>query len=451
MQQFTAVILAAGLGKRMRSSTPKVLHPICGKAMVEHVVDSVLRAGIEQVVAVVGHGADRVKGALGERVSYVLQQEQLGTGHALLVAAGEVHTEHVIVLSGDAPLLRPATIDALVREHIQTGSAATVLSAEVEDPTRYGRIIRSADGTLDFIVEEGDATLEQRRVHEINTGTYCFDREVFSILPELKRSNAQGEYYLTDAIAAFRRTGRKVTALKLHDAREGEAPNDRVQLAATARLMQQRILEDLMLSGVTVVDPSNTYVDAGVEVGCDTVLWPGTILQGATKIGSDCTIGPFTHLIDVVAGDGVVIQHSVVTRSRIEDQVTIGPFAHIRPETVIKRAAKVGDFVEIKKSTIGEGSKVPHLSYVGDTTMGTGVNFSAGAITCNYDGVHKHPTVIEDGAFIGSNANLVAPVTVGKDALVGAGSTITKPVPPGSLAIGRARQEVKEGYRRRGD
>lgn len=451
MEQFTAVILAAGLGKRMKSSTPKVLHTVCGKAMVEHVVDAAVQAGIERIVVVVGHGADRVKDVLGDRVLYALQQEQLGTGHALLMAKEQSITAHVIVLSGDAPLLRPETIKELMDEHLRTGSGATVLSAVVADPTRYGRIIRAEDNSLNCIVEEGDATPEQRRVCEINTGTYCFDRDVFDYLATLGRSNAQGEYYLTDAVIAFRKAGRKVSVVKLQDAREGEAPNDRVQLAATVRLMQQRILEDLMLSGVTVIDPSNTYVDAGVEVGRDTVLWPGTVLQGRTKIGSNCVIGPFTHLRDTVAGNQVAIQHSVVSQSRIDDRVTIGPYAHIRPETVLERSVKVGNFVEIKKSNIGEGSKVPHLSYVGDTTMGSGVNFGAGAITCNYDGAHKHPTLIEDNAFIGSNANLVAPVTVGKEGFVAAGSTITKPVPPGSLAIGRARQVIKEDYRRRRD
>lgn len=451
MQQFTAVVLAAGLGKRMKSKIPKVLHPICGLPMVQHVVNTAFAAGFGKIVVVVGHGGEGVRRVLGDRVEYAAQSEQLGTGHALLCARDAAATEHVIVLSGDAPLLAAETLAGLARRHLDTGAGATVLTAELEDPSRYGRVMRDESGSVLGIVEEKDATPEERAIREVNTGTYCFKRRVFDLLESVGTENAQGEYYLTDALSAFRREGASVEAQKLDDPREGEAPNDRVQLAATAALMQHRILENLMLSGVTIVDPSNTYVDAGVVVGADTVLLPGTMLHGATVIGENCTIGPFSQVRDTEIGNGVTIQQSVVVGSRIDHGATIGPFSYLRPETVVKQAAKVGGFVEVKKSTIGEKSKVPHLSYVGDCTIGTGVNIGAGTIVVNYDGVHKHPTVIGDRAFIGSNTNLIAPVTVGEDAFVAAGSTINRPVPEGALAIGRARQVVKENWRRKRD
>lgn len=451
MQHFTAVILAAGLGKRMKSKTPKVLHPICGLPMVQHVVNAAAGAGFARIVVVIGHGGDEVRRVLGDRVEYAVQSEQLGTGHALLCARSLSVTDHVVVLSGDAPLLTAETLTSLARHHLDTGAGATVLTAMLEDPARYGRVLRGTDGSVVGIVEEKDATPEERDIREVNTGTYCFKKRVFELLEGVGRENAQGEYYLTDALAAFRTEGAGVEALKLDDPREGEAPNDRVQLAETAAYMQRRILEKLMLSGVTIVDPSHTYVDAGVVVGADSVLLPGTMLQGSTVIGENCTIGPFSQVRDTEVGNGVVIQQSIVCGSHIDDSATIGPFSYLRPDTVVRKAAKVGGFVEVKKSTIGEKSKVPHLSYVGDCTIGTGVNIGAGTIVVNYDGERKHPTVIGDHAFIGSNTNLIAPVTVGDDAFVAAGSTINRPVPERSLAIGRARQVVKENWRRKRD
>lgn len=451
MQKMTAVVLAAGLGKRMKSQLPKVLHPVCGKTMVEHVVDAAFAAGAAEVVVVVGHGADKVREVLGDRVFYAVQNEQLGTGHALMCAREYVTGDQVMVLCGDAPLLEPGTLSGIAEEHLRAGADATVLTAVVENPTRYGRIVRDSAGFVSRIVEEGDATPEERRICEINTGTYCFNRRVFELLEGAGRSNAQGEYYITDAVDLFRRNGGKVAAVILEDPSEAEAPNDRVQLAATAALMQQRILERLMLAGVTVVDPRNTYVEAGISVGPDSVLLPGTVLQGRTVIGSGCTVGPYTQMRHVTLGDRVSAQYSVLVESIIEDDVTIGPFAYLRPGAHVKKSAKIGDFVEIKKSTVGEGSKVPHLSYIGDATIGRKVNIGAGTITCNYDGEKKNPTIIGDEVFIGSNSSLVAPVRIEEKAYVAAGSTITQDVPPGALAFGRARQSVKENYRKRRD
>ncbi len=453
-QDFTAVILAAGLGKRMKSDLPKVLFPLCGRTLIEHVVDHARQAGFEKIVVVVGHGADQVKAVLGDTVQYALQAEQLGTGHAVMMAKDHVQSKHVIVLSGDAPLLTPDTLRAMARHHLDRSAAATVLTAVMENPERYGRILRennAPDGRVTGIVEEKDANPEQLMIKEINTGTYCFESGVFSLLADCGRSgsgrqNAQGEYYLTDALAAYYQAGKTVTAAILADPHEGDAPNNRVQLAETARVIQQRILEELMLSGVSVVDPHNTYVDITAKVGRDSTLMPGTIIEGSTVIGEHCQVGPYTHLKNVQIGNDVVVQHSVLIDCIVKDRVNIGPFAYIRPESVIEQGAKIGDFVEIKKSIVGENSKVPHLSYVGDTTIGKGSNIGAGTITCNYDGKHKHHTEIGDGVFIGSNSNLVAPVTIGHGAYVAAGSTITDQVPGDALAIARARQVNKENY-----
>jgi bifunctional UDP-N-acetylglucosamine pyrophosphorylase/glucosamine-1-phosphate N-acetyltransferase len=456
-KDFTAVILAAGLGKRMKSDLPKVLFSICGKTLVEYVVDHARQAGFEKIVVVVGHGADQVKAVLGDSVRYALQAEQLGTGHAVMMAKDHVDTRHVIVLSGDAPLLAPDTLRSMARHHLEQGAAATVLTAVMDNPERYGRILRennAPDGKVTGIIEERDASPDQLMIKEINTGTYCFESDVFSVLDECSRSdagrqNAQGEYYLTDALAAYYKAGRVVAAVVLPDPHEGDAPNNRVQLAETAKVIQQRILEELMLSGVTIVDPHNTYVDITAKVGRDSTLMPGTIIEGDTVIGERCQVGPFTHLKNVQIGNDVVVQHSVLIDCIVKDRVNIGPYAYIRPESVIEQGAKVGDFVEIKKSIVGENSKVPHLSYVGDATIGKGSNIGAGTITCNYDGKYKHHTEIGDGVFIGSNSNLVAPVNIGDGAYVAAGSTITDEVPGNALAIARARQVNKENYVRK--
>ncbi|MGI9952556.1 bifunctional UDP-N-acetylglucosamine diphosphorylase/glucosamine-1-phosphate N-acetyltransferase GlmU [Moorellaceae bacterium AZ2] len=442
MSRVVAVVLAAGEGKRMRSGWPKVLHRVAGRSLVEHVLAAVEAAGIQESILVVGHGGDKVQAELGPKFRYAWQEKQLGTGHALAQARDLARgAETVLVLCGDTPLLRPETLARLVAEHQERGAAATLLVAAVEDPTGYGRVVRDEGGRVQKIVEEGDADAATRAIKEINSGTYCFAASLlWPALEELRPENAQGEYYLTDVIELFCRRGELVHSLLCPDPEEVLGVNDRVQLARAGRILQRRINEELMLGGVTLVDPDNTYIHAGVEIARDTVIWPFTFLEGKTRIGSGCVIGPQASIRDSQIGDDTVISYSVVQGSIIGSRCQIGPFAYLRPGTVLADRVKVGDFVEIKASCVGEGSKVPHLTYLGDATVGKEVNIGAGTITCNYDGLHKWPTVVGDGAFIGSNTNLVAPVEVGEKAVIGAGSTITEDVPPGALALGRARQ-----------
>lgn len=441
---LATVVLAAGKGTRMKSKLPKVLHKICGSTMLSCVMDAAKAAGVEKIIVVIGYGADQVAREVDGRAQIALQEEQLGTAHALM-QAGPFLSDfqgQILVLCGDTPLIEAATLLELFRSHTAAGSAATVLTAEMDDPTGYGRVIRDSQGTLVKIVEQKDASPEERQIREVNTGIYCFEAAgLFDALGRLKPNNAQGEYYLTDIIEMYINEGRRVGAVMLENSREITGINDRVQLAEAERYMRGRILKELMLSGVTIVDPSSTFVDIKVKVGRDTVIYPFTFIEGNTVIGEDCAIGPGSRLINAVVGDGVSIQNSIVTESSIGDRCAIGPFAYLRPGTKLGQGVKVGNFSEIKKSLIGDGSKVPHLSYVGDATIGKNVNIGAGTITCNYDGHNKWPTYIDDGAFIGSNTNLVAPVEIGAGAVIGAGSTITKDVPAGALGVERAKQK----------
>ncbi|MGB9858857.1 MAG: bifunctional UDP-N-acetylglucosamine diphosphorylase/glucosamine-1-phosphate N-acetyltransferase GlmU [Moorellaceae bacterium] len=442
MQRVVAVILAAGEGKRMRSDVPKVLHRIAGKTLVEHVIAAVEAAGVEEIILVVGHGGEQVQAELGPGFKYAWQEKQLGTGHALAQAkALAQEADLLLVLCGDTPLLRPQTLAGLVAEHQKQRAAATLLVAEIEDPTGYGRVVRDREGRVQRIVEERDAGEGVKAIKEVNAGAYCFDASrVWPALAEIKPENAQQEYYLTDVVHWFCRRGDLVQAVSCADPEEILGVNDRVQLARAGKVLHRRVNERLMLHGVTLVDPDVTYIDVGVEVGRDTVIFPFTFLEGSTSIGSGCTIGPCTKIKDSRIGDATVVTHAVLQESLVGSGCQVGPFAYLRPGTVLADRVKVGDFVEIKASRIGEGSKVPHLTYLGDAVVGKGVNIGAGTITCNYDGQKKWRTVIGDGAFIGSNTNLVAPVEVGEKALVGAGSTITENVPSGALALGRARQ-----------
>ncbi|MGE5576174.1 MAG: bifunctional UDP-N-acetylglucosamine diphosphorylase/glucosamine-1-phosphate N-acetyltransferase GlmU [Syntrophothermus sp.] len=452
--ELRAVILAAGQGTRMKSDLPKVLHRVCGKPMVEHVIAATRAVGVERPVVVIGHGADQVKATVKEDVAFVLQSEQKGTGHAVLQTRTlfEGYRGDLLELFGDAPLLTPATLESLVRFHREGGFAATMLTATVEDPTGYGRVIRDgATGHVARVVEQKDASEAEKAVREINTGIFCFRApELFEALAEVQPNNAQKEYYLGDVLPILQKRGMKVGALAIADPFEGLGVNSRAQLAEAEKILRRRKARALMDAGVTIVDPDNTYIDLDVEVGRDAVIYPFTFLEGRTKVGSLCRIGPSTRLVDTILGARVEAAYSVLLEARVEDDVTIGPFAYLRPGTVVQSRAKIGDFVELKKSVVGEGSKVPHLSYIGDSTIGRGVNIGAGTITCNYDGVSKHPTFIGDDVFIGSNSNLVAPVKVGDGAYVAAGSTITKDVPPAALGIGRARQQnIDEWARRR--
>ncbi len=446
--QTSAIILAAGAGKRMRSDTNKVLHKLCGKPMVEHVIDACRSIGIFQFYVVIGNDAEQVKEQLGDGYTYVLQKEQLGTGHAALQVSPYYQNEpHVFVLCGDTPLITGDTLKRMQQIHKETEADATLLTTVLADPGDYGRVVRDAQGQVCGLVEAKDATREQLAINEINTGFYCFRaNRLFAALGELTNDNAQGEYYLTDVIAAIYQAGGRVASCRLEDSQEALGINDRVRLAQAEAILRQRIRQRLMLEGVTFLQPETCLVDAGVSIGQDTIIYPGVIIEGQTTIGRNCIIGPNTHLVDCQLGNGVSIEHSVARQSTIGDDCIIGPYAYLRPQTELATGVKIGDFVELKNSQIGAGTKVPHLSYVGDATVGAGVNIGAGTIFVNYDGRQKHRTVVGDGAFIGCNSNLVAPVHIGQEAYVAAGSTITKDVPVDALAIARSRQENKEGW-----
>ncbi|NLW43695.1 MAG: bifunctional UDP-N-acetylglucosamine diphosphorylase/glucosamine-1-phosphate N-acetyltransferase GlmU [Syntrophomonadaceae bacterium] len=435
----------------MRSRLAKVLHPVAGVPMISHVVNAARASGIERLVVVVGHGREQVvKAVADDTIQFVVQEEQLGTGHALLQAeAAAAGSELILVLCGDTPLLRARTLEKFIDFHRDSRAAATVLTAKMENPQGYGRIIRDDQGDIVRIVEEKDATPEEREIREINSGIYCFNGEVFGILKHVNRDNAQGEYYLTDVLLEYRKNGQRVLAVPAAEEEDIYGINDRAQLAFAERILRQRKCLELMLAGVTIMDPATTYIDAQVKIGQDTVILPFTMIEGQTVIGENCVIGPGARIISSRIGDRVTIDNSKIIESRVGDGCDIGPYAYIRPGTELHEDVKIGDFVEVKKSVVGSGSKIPHLSYVGDAVIGRRVNVGAGTITCNYDGEKKHPTIIEDGAFIGSNTNLVAPVRIGEKAFTGAGSTITRDVPPFSLGVERAPQKVIDNWRHR--
>jgi bifunctional UDP-N-acetylglucosamine pyrophosphorylase/glucosamine-1-phosphate N-acetyltransferase len=449
MEHLTAVILAAGDSKRMRSSRPKVLHPIGGRPMVHYPVEACRTLGA-RVILVVGRDADEVRRTVGETpdVAFVEQGERRGTGHAVLQARPACPREGaVLVLPADTPLLTADTLRALVDHHRATGAAATLLTAIMNDPSGYGRVVREG-GRPAGIVEHRDATAAQREIREIGVSVYCFDAaRLWPALDRVQPHNAQGEYYVTDVIGILHGDGQPIEAVVAEDARDCLGINDRKQLAELAAVLRGRVLDRLMLDGVTVMDPASTHVDATVSIGADSVLYPGVIIEGATVIGRECVIGPGSHLAGTRLGDRVTVKpYCVLADSVVEDDAQLGPFCHLRPLSHVGAGARIGNFVELKKSRIGRGAKVPHLSYVGDAQVGAAANLGAGTITCNYDGVSKHETVIGEGAFIGTNASLVAPVTIGEGAYVAAGSVITKSVPPGALAVARGRQEVREGW-----
>lgn len=449
MTNIYAVILAAGQGTRMKSKLYKVLHPVCGKPMVQHVVDNIHSLDVERIVTIVGHGAEMVKERLGEKSEYALQAEQLGTAHAVQQAESALGNLEgtTLVICGDTPLIRPETMQALLAHHSELNAKATILTAVAENPTGYGRIIRDEAGQVAQIVEQKDATEEQKLVTEINTGTYCFDNKaLFETLKLVGNDNAQGEYYLPDVIEILQKQGEIVTAHVTPDFSETLGVNDRVALAEAETLMQARIQELHMRNGVTILSPGSTSISADAVIGRDTVLKPGVVIEGKTVIGEDCIIGPNSQITDSTIGNATTVKNSVVTESTVGDHTAVGPFAHLRPQSDLGNEVKIGNFVEVKKSVLKDGAKVSHLSYIGDAKVGANVNIGCGSITVNYDGKNKFETVIEDDAFIGCNSNLVAPVTVGKGAFVAAGSTIVKDVPEDALAIARARQDNKLDY-----
>lgn len=454
MSQLIAVILAAGMGTRMKSKTPKVMHKLCGLPMLQHIYKILKDAGIEDIVTVLGHQGEEIAKTLDGESKVVYQRQLLGTGHALLQALPELEkykSAQCLVLCGDTPLLRPETLLALVEKHRTCKAQATVLTAVFEDPSGYGRIIKGTGG-LERIVEERDASNEEKNVQEINTGTYCFELAVLNEkIHCISASNAQGEYYLTDLIKIIAEEKGIVETMLLEDPKEALGINNRIQLAEAEKELRKRILEEHMLQGVTIVDPSAAYIDAAVRIGRDTILYPGVILEGSTVIGEDCHIGPNARIIDTELGDNVTVIYSNLLEARAGNGCKIGPYSYLRPGARLESNVKVGDFVEIKNSDIGDHSKVPHLSYVGDSFIGKHVNVGAGTITCNYDGKQKHTTVIGDNSFIGSNTNLVAPITVGRDAYVGAGSTVSKDIPDGSLAVERGKQRIIDNWQSRID
>lgn len=449
-QKCAAVILAAGQGTRMKSSQPKVLHEIAGQPLVAWPVGLARQLECETIAVVVGHGSEAVQEKLGhDGLSFPLQVEQLGTGHALLMAEEALRgfAGTILLLCGDVPLLQQETLQQLLDLHHSESAAVTVLTAHVDEPYGYGRILRDGD-RVKAIVEEKDASDAERKVQEINSGIYAFEAPyVFDALRRVGKDNAQGEYYLTDVVAAACADGHTVCALQVDSVDEVQGINDRVQLSAAAKVMRARINEALMRQGATLIDPETTYVDATVQVGHDTIIHPNVTLRGTTTIGSNCLIESGAVVTDCEIGDRVHIKPgSVMAESKVGDDGMIGPMAHLRPGTVLEGDNKIGNFVETKKAQLGVGSQASHLTYIGDAEVGKNVNFGCGTITCNYDGRDKHKTIVEDDVFVGSDTQFVAPVHIGRNSLIGAGSTITKDVPPDSLAIARSEQKNIVGW-----
>ena len=447
--------MAAGKGTRLKSQLPKVLHEAGGKPLLAHVIRAALRVVPNRdVFAIIGHEAERVRAAMADTgVGFVLQADQRGTGHALMAAQPALAGyDHVIVLSGDAPLITPETIARLRDFHLHEQAAMTLLSADLEDPTGYGRVLRqnTRSAEVKSVVEEKAASAAQKKIREINSGFYVFDvKQLYAHIGKLSTANAHREYYLTDMAEVLRRAKRRVVAWQTPTPGEVLGGNTRAELADLDQRMRRAKCEQLMADGVTVFYPATCVIDADVVVAADTVIEPYVQLLGMTRIGANCRVRSYCVIRDTEIGDGVmVLPGCVMDEARVSDAAVIGPYSRLRPGSEIGEGAHVGNFVETKKVRLGKGSKASHLTYLGDAEIGAGVNIGAGTITCNYDGVHKHKTIIEDGAFVGSDSTLVAPVRVGKGAYVGAGSCITDDVPQNALAIGRSRQIVKEGWAR---
>lgn len=449
MSSLVAVILAAGKGTRMRSKLPKVLHKVGGKAMLQHVIDASTAAGADDKVVIIGHGAELVEEMVAGQAKTALQAEQLGTGHAVLQTkeALKDFVGTAMILCGDTPLLDGEKLRKFYEAHQASGAAATVMTAIMDNPTGYGRIIRDSAGDVCAIVEQKDATEEQKAVKEINTGIYCIECPLmFEVLETITPNNAQGEYYLTDILDKLYSAGKKVGGVVTADSDMVMGINSRKQLSVAEAVMRNRILDKLMDSGVTIMDPASTFIEASVKIGQDTIIYPYTWLEGNTEIGEDCEIGPNCRFTNVKMGDGNKIQFTYAHDCEVKNNVTAGPYIHLRPDTVISDNVKIGNFVEVKNSNVGVGTKLPHLTYIGDSDIGSGVNMGCGCITVNYDGKKKHRTVVGDNSFVGCNTNLVAPVTVEANTYIGAGSTITKDVPEDALGIARARQKNIEGW-----
>jgi bifunctional UDP-N-acetylglucosamine pyrophosphorylase/glucosamine-1-phosphate N-acetyltransferase len=452
MDVTSALILAAGKGTRMKSGLIKVLHEVAGCPMLGWPLTAAREAGASQIVIVAGHQAGQVqRHFVGEAdIRIALQEEQLGTGHAVSCSLDQLDglSGSVLILCGDTPLLTGTTLRKLAAEHTAMSVAVTVLTAKLDKPFGYGRVVRDADGRVRRIVEQKDASLEEQAIHEVNSGIYCMDLDFLRAhIGRLGSENAQNEYYLTDLVGIAVAEHAGCAALVAENPDEIMGVNDRVQLAQASSVLRQRINQRLMVSGVTLVDPVQTYVDDGVQVGCDTIIWPGCMLKGQTSIGTGCIVENNVQITDCIIGDRVHIKAgSVLEGSQLAEEVSVGPMAHLRPGSVLHAHVKIGNFVETKKVVMGEGSKASHLTYLGDAEIGKEVNIGCGTITCNYDGKNKHKTVIGDGVFVGSDVQLVAPVSVGAGALIAAGTTVTRDVPPDSLAISRTPQVNKDGW-----
>jgi UDP-N-acetylglucosamine diphosphorylase/glucosamine-1-phosphate N-acetyltransferase len=442
----SAIVLAAGKGTRMKSDKCKVMHEVLHKPMIGHIVESLRKANVDRIVVVVGHGAESVKEYLKDSVEYALQEPQLGTGHAAMQA--EMLKEEkgdTIILCGDGPCIQSETILKVFEAN--KDHACSVVTAVLEDGARYGRIVRNEKNLVEKIVEAKDCSSEELEIKEINTGIFCFKNELlFEGLKEIKNNNAQNEYYLTDLVEIFNKKGLSVNAMVVDDVDETMGVNDRVDLAKAQKWLKQHVNKKHMMNGVTLIDPDNTYIDTEVSIGVDSMIYPNVHLEGNTVIGNNVTILPNSYLRNAVIEDGAVIDSSKVVESKVGANSTVGPMSHLRNNTVVASNCRIGNFVEFKNTNFGEGSKCAHLTYVGDSDVGKGVNFGCGVVTVNYDGKNKFRTTIKDGAFIGSNCNLIAPVTIGENALLAAGSTITSSVEDGDMGIARSRQSIKKGY-----
>lgn len=449
-QDVCAVIIAAGQGTRMRSDLPKIVHPLGGLPMVGHVLEVCRRLGVKRTLVVVGYQAERVREALATYpVEFILQEEQRGTAHAVLQteAALQGFEGHVLVLNGDVPLLSDALVEQLLATHSQSRAFATAVTTKLANPTGYGRVLRDRRGAFRGIVEEVEATAAQRRLNEINAGIYCFNApRLFAALHKVQPSAVKGELYLPEVLAILLKEKARIATVLAGDSREVLGINTRAEMAEAYGVLRRRVVHRLMEAGVTCLDPATTHVSVLATVGRDTTLYPQVQIEGATRIGEGCTVHAGSRIRDSQLGNRVtVLDGCVILEAEIADECILGPYAHLRPGNRLRRKVKIGNFVEVKKSVVGEGSKVPHLTYLGDSTVGERVNVGAGTITCNYDGFGKHQTIIDDEAFIGSNSCLVAPVRIGRGAYVAAGSTITQEVAPDALAFGRAQQVNKEG------
>ena len=447
---FTSVILAAGMGTRMKSKMPKVLHKVCGKPLSKWVIDASEAAGADKVCAVVGHKAETVKEVLGDVCEFALQAEQKGTGHAVMQAIDVIKNSkgEVVILNGDTPLITAETINKAIEYHKNNGNQATVITAILDDATGYGRIVRDNDGSVLKIVEQKDESEEEKKINEVNSGMYVFDAQsLVYALDKITPNNAQGEYYLTDTLEILLSAGKKIGGYAISDNDEIRGINDRVQLNEAEKIMQKRINEYHMRNGVTMRNPESVYIEDGVEIGNDTEICQNVTIKSGTKIGSDCVIGSGSMLDRAVIHDGVDVLSSVILESEVDEGTHVGPFAYIRPNCHVGKEVKVGDFVELKNSNIDDGTKISHLTYIGDSDVGKRVNFGCGTVTCNYDGKKKYRTTIGDDCFVGCNTNFVSPINVGDGVYIAAGSTITEDIPENSLSIARARQVNKEGWK----